>query len=232
MKTTIHKLITLLFILLLALPIYAVSVETGTYERDDEQRPGIRVYLDVNTDDVRDAFIDYLKDQYDFKLKGNGLFADKDELYAEKVMVKEIINKRINWFTEIIESDRSDSKTRMTIFVNLGYDVYLSEEQYEQSFDKVYQIVTDFMRTYVPNYHEELISETQEVIADLKEDTNDLKEDIQKNQKDIEDLKAEIEEMQGTISENEGKLEQKQKDLAREQQSLRKVKQELAKINK
>ncbi|GAB5553554.1 MAG: hypothetical protein Sapg2KO_31450 [Saprospiraceae bacterium] len=230
MKSILHKLSTFIFLLLLSLPTYALSIETGTYERDDEQRPGIRVYLDVNADEVRDAFIDYLKDKYDFKLKGDGLFANKDELYAEEILIQEIIDKRINWYTEIIESDRSSSKTRMTIFVNLGYDIYLSEGKYEASFDKVYDMVAAFVASYVPSYYNELISDTKEAITDLEEATNDLKKDIEKNQKDIEDLKSEIEEMETNISENEDQLKQKKKDLMRNQKSLQKAKKEISEI--
>lgn len=228
MKSIINKLTLFLLLFSFALPTYAVSIETGIYERNEEQRPGIRVYLDVRTDDVRDAFIDYLKDQYDFKLKGDGLFANKEELYAEEVLVKEIIDKRINWYTEIIESDRNSSKTRMTIFVNLGYDIYLSEENYKGAYDKVYQIATSFIESYVPNYYNELISETKETIVDLEEDTNNLKDDIQKNLKDIEKLEAEIEEMKTTITENEDVLVQKKNDLKSVQKSLRKAKKEIS----
>lgn len=230
MKSIINKSTLFLFLFSFALPTYAVSIETGTYERNEEQRPGIRVYLDVSTDEVRDAFIDYLKDQYDFKLKGDGLFANKEELYAEEVLVKEIIDKRINWYTEIIESDRNSSKTRMTIFVNLGYDVYLSEENYAASYDKVYQIVANFIESYVPNYYNELISETEEAIVDLEEDNSDLKDDIQKNLEDIEKLESEIEEMKTTIDKNEDILGQKKSDLKSVQKSLKKAKKEISEI--
>jgi hypothetical protein len=230
MKSTIYKLFSTLIIVLLAFSAQAVSIETGEYERGDEKRPGIRVYLDASPDEVRDAYIDFLKDKYDFKLKGDGLFANKDELYAEEIMVQEIIDKKVNWYAEIIETDNSQEKTRMTIFVNLGYDVYLSEDQYGAAFAKVYAGVTDFVKMYVPEYYEELIEDAKKEIEDLEEDTSDLKNDIEKNHKDIKKLKAEIEEMEATVNENENRLEKMKTDLEREEESFKKAKKEISKI--
>ncbi|HKK75138.1 MAG TPA: hypothetical protein VJ953_08710 [Saprospiraceae bacterium] len=232
MHTIILRLTILLFVLSsVNFTALAIDIEKGIYEREGTSRSGIRIYLDVPADEVKDAFDDFLKKNYGFKLKGNGLFANKDELYAEKVEAKKIVEKQFNWYTEIIPAPRGEHQTQMTIFVSLGYDIYLSEENYPESFQKVYRLSIDFLEQYIPEYHKDLIEETSDLVEDLQDDTKDLQKDIDRNTKDIEKLKKEIREMEAERKEKIATLEKQQEKLQTQKEILRKAQQDLRRIN-
>ena len=57
--------------------------------------------MEPATKDVRDAFQDFLKKNYDVKLKGDGLFSNKDVLYAEKVKINTISDKNLDFYAKI-----------------------------------------------------------------------------------------------------------------------------------
>lgn len=231
MQYLIKRLSLLLFLFSLTSSAFAVEIEKGIYDRDKISRPGIRIYLDVETDEVKDAFEDFLKKNYGFRLKGNGLFANKDELYAEKVEVEEIIDKQINWYTQIIPAPRNEHKTQMTIFVSLGYDIYLNEDEYPKAYQKVYDLSVDFLEQFIPEYHEERIEEMADTVEDLEDDTSDLEKDISRNNKEIEKLKEEIREMEAEREEKLAELNRKRETLQAQKDAFRNAKRDLRRIN-
>jgi hypothetical protein len=231
MQYTKIKLLFFLFLSSLVTPLSAVDVQKGIYEREKNSRPGIRIYLNIDVDAVKDAYEGFLRKNYDFKLKGNGLFTNKDELYAKRIMVEEIIDKQLNWYAQIIPAPRNDHKTQMTIFVSLGYDIYLNEQKYPEAFQKVYDLNIDFLEQFVPEYHEEQIEATTDQVKDLEKDTNDLEKDIRKSNKRIEKLKAEIRKMEATREERLAELDQQRERLQNLQEAFRQVRRELRRIN-
>lgn len=138
-----------------------LAIDQGYYTRDGEQRPGIRVMIDNKPDDVKKAFEKFMRKNYKLKLKGTGLFTNKDELYAERVIVKEIINKNINFYAEIIEAEGEEERAKMTIFASLGYDVYIGDSNYEDEFDILVGIVNEFVADYVPEMYEDRIKDME-----------------------------------------------------------------------
>lgn len=231
MQHIISKITLLLVLLSVSFTASAVEIEKGIYERDKTSRSGIRIYLDVPTDEVKDAFENFLKKNYGFKLRGNGLFTNKDELYAEKVKVKEVIDKQINWYTQIIPAPRNDHKSQMTIFVSLGYDIYLSEDNYPEAYQKVYEMSIEFLEQFIPEYHEELIEKTTDIVEDLEDDANDLQKDINQNNKKIEKLREEIRELEAERQEKLAELDRQREALQTQQNKYRNTQRDLRRIN-
>ncbi len=167
-------------------------IDQGYYARDGEQRPGIRVMIDNTPDDIKKAFEKFMRKNYRLKLKGTGLFTNKDELYAERVMVKKIINKNINFYVKVIEAEAGEERAKMTIFASLGYDVYIGDSNYEEEFDILVGIVNEFVADYVPEMYEDRIKDMEKKVDDLQDDTKDLEKDIKKGEKELEKLEEDI----------------------------------------
>ncbi len=219
MKNNIKTLLSIFFLAAFAILAKAETpVQSGFYERDGEQRPGIRAVFDASPDEVKDAFEDYMKDKYDVKLKGTGLFTNKDELYAEKVIIEQIINKNINFYARIVESETTEDQTTMTLFASLGYDVYINQEDYKDGFQTMMNMATQFVSTFVPAYHEEKISATQEELEDLTEELEEYNEEMADSQEQIEDLKKKIEKLKKKADKKKEAVEE-QKAILRKQEA-------------
>ncbi len=218
------KNILILIFLLSTLPLYALKIETGLFQRDGQERPGIKLTMDIPVKQVKKAFQDYLKDNYDIKLKGMGLFTNKDELYAEEVVIKPMIDKNLNFYAQIIENNSDAGKTSMTIFAALGYDIYISDRNYPDDFSAMMDIAVGFANNYIPSYYEGQIKVSEEKQSDLKGSIKDLEKSIANNEKDIEKLREEITNMQQELEENRSQLTDAELQLQTRRNQLKEAK--------
>lgn len=182
---------------------FGQTIDEGDYKRDKKDRPGIQATLPVKVDQVRKAFEDYLDDEYDINLKGDGMFSSKDELYAEEVEAKRISDKRFNLYAQIIEHPELEDQTQITLFGALGLDVYFNKEDYSKSFDALRMMLSSFIKSYTPKAFEATIAKTNNQLEKLAEDIKDLNEDIEDNNEKIEKLKKEIAKAEKDIQEKE-----------------------------
>lgn len=229
---TIFKLLSLLIIFISSFsPAFSVDIEKGFYQRDQEERPGIRIYLEAETDAVKDAFVDFLKKNYDFKLKGNGWFANKEELYAKKVIVQKIIDKQMDFFAEIIPVSQGASQTQITLFASLGYDIYLNEQDYPAAYQDLYNLGVAFLENFIPDYFKEHISTAKKDIKKLEKTTQSLSKDIDQNEKDIKKMYQEIQDMQAALEEKNAQLENLKVLLEEKERTFQDAKRDLSRIN-
>lgn len=179
------------------------SVSNGETEYDDAQRAAIYIKMEPATDDVKDAWKDYMKDRFDVKVSGLGFLTNKDVLKAEKVTIAEISNKEMDLNSKIVEGEYG---TDMMVFGSLGYDIYLSPNgEYAEQYKAMESIVYDFLGKYLPNHYAGQIEKAQKVVTDFVDTRDDLNKDIAKNKEDIEKMKKEIEEL---TKENEQKAKE------------------------
>lgn len=230
-------IITTSLVLLSAIFSFSVAQEIlpvrTQIQHNEALRPCWEVTLPTDKDPTKEAWNDFLRDAYDLKLKGLGLFANKDFLSAEEVMVESLSDLLLNFYTsfETIESgDRSH--TRMSVFISFGYDVYAGPDTYSESFNRVKEIIEEFLLQFLPGYFNEAISENQDRISDLKGDMDDLQKDIAKNEKEIEELKKENEEARESLINLQVQYEDANKSLTSKRQTYEDVKRQLEKLSK
>ncbi|HLV40729.1 MAG TPA: hypothetical protein VKY37_00490 [Brumimicrobium sp.] len=60
----------------------------GFIEHNGGNRPCLYVNLDPETKPLKKAWKSFLKDNYDFKIKGIGFLSNKDLLYKEDVIIE------------------------------------------------------------------------------------------------------------------------------------------------
>ncbi len=201
--------------------------DDGTIRYEKATRPALVIHLDPETKPLKEAWTDYLKDQYDVKLKGFGFLSNKDVLYKEGISFPAISDKKIDFYTEIIQ-DETGSK--MSVFATHGYDSYLSPTDYSDEYANMRKIFEDFLKSYVPNYYKDMVENTQEVVDDLSKDREKLSKDIEKNNRkiqkmseDLEELKQEVEEDKSTLQQTDEKLQGRQEKLKVLQLKLKNV---------
>jgi hypothetical protein len=151
---------------------------------------------------LKKAWNTFLKDNYRFKLKGIGLFANKDLLQAEAVRVGVISKTPVNFFTHIVEDD---SGSEMKVFVS-DQQQYFSSNYQESQFNELADIMKSFLKSYLPQYHQSKINDTEIRISELNQETEDLEEEIAENLESIEEMENEIVEMRKQLESNRAKL--------------------------
>ena len=82
----------------------------SSIQYDGEERPCITVRLDPDTKEIKKAWEDFVKKEYKIRLKGLGFLVKKDVLSAEKVTVKKLSDKAIDFRTRIVEEEDKSSQ--------------------------------------------------------------------------------------------------------------------------
>jgi hypothetical protein len=213
-----------------------VSLKTGaqnitpvqsTIEHNDKIRPCLLVKLDPEPKTLKNAWIDFVKHNYDFKLKGMGWFSNKDLLYKEEVTVEKLSTKKMNFYTYVVEDDNG---SEMKVFASFGYDIYLDQEHYPEAYRAMEEMLNLFLKQYLPNYYSKAIEETLARIKDFEKEIKNLKEDIEDKTEDIKKLNKGIEKDKESIKDTTHKLIIVETKLKGRQKKLERVKAELEKL--
>ncbi|MCB0560340.1 MAG: hypothetical protein H6573_27785 [Lewinellaceae bacterium] len=229
------KHILLSLILILALPLSSDAqvpeLTNATIQHNKAERPCIMVAIESEPKALKEAWQDFIKDNYDVKLKGIGFLANKDLLDAEKVQFKAISDKEMNFYTFF---DEKKDKTEMYVFASLGYDIYLDRGEYPQEYRAMRNIVDKFVTKYVPSYYQQQVAESQDLLSSLKKEIGNLMGDISDNQKAIEkNLKAidklrdKNKDLSSDLDKKQDRLKEVQQLLEQRQEKLKEAKKEL-----
>lgn len=218
------NLINLLFIILslsIGSNAYAQTefdFQVSTVDYDGKERPCIAVRLAPETKAVKKAWEDFVKKEYRIKLKGLGFLMNKDILSAEKVIVKSLSDKSIDFRTRVVEEK---DHTLMQVFVSLGYDIYLSPEKYPQAFQDLKNRTWKFVKTYLPRYYNDEIEALTDALKDLNKDQADIKDQIADNEKEMEKLQKENEKLAEDFQKLDDDIKDKQQQLNRKRAAKR-----------
>lgn len=220
------KTIKAIFFLALALFVIQVNAQSSiepfdtTIDYDKAQRPCIQVNLDPEPKTLKNAWRDYLKDNYDFKLKGIGFLSNKDLLSAEAITVNQISSKAMDFYTHIVEDENG---SEMKVFVRHGYDIYISKEDQPHEYEALREILESFIKTYLPKYYEDKINDTEKRVNELTEERNDLKKKIEENSSKIEKLKNEIKQEQKELKSKKTQLETTERKLMKRKEKWERI---------
>lgn len=120
-----------------------IDLSKKMIEHNKGYRDAIVAEIEPSSKKVKGTWKSYLNDNYDVKLKGFGLFTNKDVLYVEGVKLNELSKKRINIYTKF---KNAGGTTKMIVFASLGYDIYFSQQEYPEEFNKMRMIVSAFFK--------------------------------------------------------------------------------------
>lgn len=192
----------------------------ATIDYDKAQRPCIQVNLDPEPITLKNAWRDYLKDDYDFKLKGIGFLSNKDLLSAEAITVDQISPNAMDFYTQIVEDDNG---SEMKVFVRHGYDIYITKENYPNEYRALRKILESFIEYYLPKYYEGKIDDTEKRVNKLTEERNDLKKEIDENFGKIEKLKNEIIQKEEELKTKKTQLEVTERKLIKRNEKWERI---------
>lgn len=220
-------LITFLLFLTFHLSAQSLVPEKSTIEHNNKLRPCLMVKLDPEPKTLKNAWIDFLRKEYDFKLKGMGWFSNNDLLHAEEVTIEKLSSKQMDFYT-YVEEDENGSE--MKVFASLGYDIYLTEEKYPVEFEKMNEMMVSFLKQYLPKYYNKIIDESSKRVKSLNKEITSLKKNIEDNNGNIEKLNNQIEQYKKSIEENSQQLNAAEIKLKGRQEKLERVKNKLQKM--
>jgi hypothetical protein len=210
-------------------PFFAqLSMQQNKVTYDDTERPCIEVKLQPNTDEVKEKWKDFVKDNYDVKMRGIGFLANKDVMYAEEVTFKNISPKALNFYTKVVEDG---DETMMCVFGSFGYDIHISSSEYPTEWMAMKNMVTKFLNNYLPEFYKDKIEKTESQLNDLQKNKDDMQDELSDNKKEIKKLTKRNEELEEKLSEAEKRLKATNAELVNKKQSLKNVKNELKKMN-
>ncbi|MFC0878160.1 hypothetical protein ACE01N_16300 [Saccharicrinis sp. FJH2] len=247
------KLITALFAVFVSLSfisaqngpysvIGSTKVFTTTLEYDGNPNPAFQVIFEGDRKDLEDAWEDFLKDNYDVKLKRSGSIR-----VAPDIHLPDITNKMVTLYS-LVNSKAPDAGLIVAISVN-RYE-YLSKKEYPEESEKIEIFIKRFVKFYqlrivedemekIQDVHDDVQSDLEKAMknkADVDKDIVKMqgdilkaKSDVSKNEKKILELEAENKELQSEITESENNIEQLKLDLENKEKDVQ-VKRELLNV--
>ncbi|WP_417265887.1 hypothetical protein [Brumimicrobium sp.] len=202
----------------------AVTPKDGMIMHNKSQRPSIFVNIDPEPKPLKKAWKSFLKDNYDFKIKGIGFLSNKDLLYAEDLVIEKISPKRMNFYTKIVENEVG---SEMTVFGSFGYDIYIDKNETPEEYKVMNQMLTEFLNSYLPDYYKNQVKDTEKKVKKLSKEVKGLNKDISKNNKKTKKLAKEIEELTKEAAEKEEELETATIKLKERKSKLERIKKKL-----
>jgi len=209
---------------------------TGELQHNDKTREAWVVNVEPESKGLKKAWKDYLKKNYDIKLKGIGFLSNKDVLFVNQVVFKEISLKTMDFYTKIVEDENG---SEMTVFGSFGYDFYINSTDFPEEFAKMNNIMTAFLQEYVPNYYKNQLKDVTGVISNLAKDEEKLTKRIENDNKNVVkmeskilNLEKSIEETKKALIENEAELTATQRKLTVRNEKLNILNTKLNKVNK
>lgn len=172
---------------------------------DKISKPCLTAVVDPSTDELKDAWVEYLSKNHEVKLKGSGFMTNKDVLTAEKIVITAVSPKAMDLYTEIIEVE---GRTSMKVFAAFGYDIYVNSTDFPTEYAAMKKIMSDFLSTYITNFHSEKVVFHQKEVNGFTKDKSKLDKSIAKDAKNIEKMTSKIEKMNESIEKNKVKLEE------------------------
>lgn len=226
MKNYIIRKTGVLLLVFFPFGLFAQDLELINTQIDYEGTtyPCIRVMLEAGTDQVKDAWDDFIKDKYDVKMRGYGFLANKDVLRAEKAEFKAISGKQLDFYTKVVENG---DKTSMSVFASFGYDIHVGPESYPQEYAAMKNVLQSFLDQFIPNYYNGQISIVKDKLKDLEKEEDDMKKELKENEKEIKELSKRNEEIEQALKEKEREIDTAKDQLNHLQNTFKTVKASL-----
>ncbi|GJM28959.1 MAG: hypothetical protein DHS20C17_15940 [Cyclobacteriaceae bacterium] len=186
--------------------VHAQQLEPAqaTIKHEKSSRACWVVRVDPEPKTLKKAWKDYLERNYNFRIDGIGFLANKDLLSAEQVKLPVLSATPVYFYTHIVENSTG---SEMKVFAADQHKNYYSDRHQPDKFMELRDILENFLKVYLPQYHQEIINDTQQEVAQLTKETTKLEEEIAENAEKIEALTSEIEDMKVETEDTKAKLD-------------------------
>ena len=158
------------------------KIDTSNITFEDKLRPCYQVKVDPEPKDLKKAWAKYLKKNYSIKMKGIGFLSNKDLLSGEDVTIGKVSSKRMNIYTQIVETA---SGSEMSVLASFGYDFFMGPEKFSEEFLSMKEILNTFLLTELNDYYSDELKDNHKAVSKAEKEIKSLSKDIAKNEKKI-----------------------------------------------
>lgn len=205
-----------------------IEMENKEISYDHESQEAIHLELMADSDANKKAWNDYVQNTLEKDIKGYGLFAKKDLLETDKVLIPEIDDERA--VKLMAKFQEGGSNNEIYIFAEYFNGDAITQEEHPDAYNGLISIAEDYLENYLPDYYKEKYNNSQEALSDVKDDMTDIEEEIKDKKIEIEDLKQKIADLKKEQIEVAEKLEIAEKTVERRKEKVQEVSKELGNI--
>jgi hypothetical protein len=186
------------FILLLALAapnahaqLYDVRGGTVNFER--KERDALKVQVDGTAAWTRDYWQSWLKDNYNIRLKGDGVFGvgKKDVLVAKQTPASSVSGKLIDLYSTI--TSPADTVSELAVFADLGSSSWINPDRTPSEYAALRTIVQSFASAAQRKAYQEQVTEAEKQLRDTEKEKDKLQKEITTLQANTKSNLAKIE---------------------------------------
>ncbi|MGI9543795.1 MAG: hypothetical protein ACR2MX_11080 [Cyclobacteriaceae bacterium] len=134
--------------------------------------------LNDESDVYKKSFGDFIKKEFDHKVKNEGKTAAK----AEKISLNRISDKRGDLWLQFY-TDGSDTKAAIGFL--LGYDIWINPEEYADGMEQMRLLTRDFLRYHYSEYYTAIAEKDLKLI-------NGYNKEISKAERSISNMRKQI----------------------------------------
>ncbi|RSK35274.1 glutathione S-transferase family protein [Hymenobacter metallilatus] len=165
--------------LLASLPTRAqlYEVRSSSVNFEKKEREAFKVQIDGTAQWTRDFWQSWLKDTYNIRLKGDGVFGvgKKDVLAAKQVPMSSISGKLLDLYSTVTAP--SDTVAELSVWAAMGPDSFLSAAGTPSEFSSLRNIVQSFAAAARLKAYREQIAEAEKQVAAAEKEKDKLEKE-------------------------------------------------------
>ena len=201
-------------------------VETD-YPHEDKVYEAIKISIDAEKDEAKEAWNDFIQDEYDIDVKGYGFFVKKDELKTEPIPTSFLSPETRIMHTHFAEKD---GYTQLYIYATKSDDTPVIGTSDTLALSNLESISEEYISYFLPAYYEEKAIEMTEYFEEVTEDIEDMESEVSESQEEIRELQAKVKELHVKITESKNEKEKAKRQLNRSLEILEQVKESIDKM--
>ena len=153
------------------------DTRTSSVNFEKREREAFKVQIDGSAQWTRDFWQSWLKDTYNIRLKGDGVFGvgKKDILAAKQVPMSSVTGKLIDLYSTVTAP--SDSVAELSVWAATGPESFLSATGTPSEFSSLRNIVQSFAAAARLKAYREQISEAEKQVAAAEKEKEKLEKE-------------------------------------------------------
>ena len=154
------------------------DVRGGTVNFERKERDALKVQVDGTAAWTRDYWQSWLKDTYNIRLKGDGVFGvgKKDVLVAKQTPASSVSGKLIDLYSTITAP--ADTISELAVFADLGSDSWINPDRTPSEYAALRTIVQSFAAAARRKAYQEQVAETEKQLRESEKEKDKLQKEI------------------------------------------------------
>ncbi|UOQ78418.1 hypothetical protein MUN84_07550 [Hymenobacter sp. 5516J-16] len=153
------------------------DARTSSVNYDKRERDAVKVQVEGTAQWTRDYWQAWLKDTYNIKLKGSGVFGvgKKDVLEAKQVPMSSVTGKLLDLYSTV--TSPSDTVSELSVWAAMGPDSFLSATGTPSEFSSLRNMTQSFAAAARTKAYREQIAEAEKQLTAAEKDKEKLEKE-------------------------------------------------------